>query len=203
MATVGRRANSVAKPVQDKSKDADPAERRSRRSVSAAERDAPFASDTVPGESPHLDEVDQQIVTLLAADARLSARAVAREIEMSPGAVSERVARLEAGGVIQGYHADINPAALGVGMLVLIGLRTQQGSSLAKTIDTLLSIPEITSVHVVSGQWDMVVVAQVRDHHHLRALVLDRVWSLSAFRHSETMLVLDSFRRAGELPGIF
>ena len=55
-----------------------------------------------------VDEVDRRILELLERDARLSARAIARQIGMSPGAVSERVERLQARGVILGYHAHVN-----------------------------------------------------------------------------------------------
>src|ERR1700716_1947915 len=55
-----------------------------------------------------VDEIDQQIITLLTGDARLSARAISRELGMSPGAISERIDRLETGGIITGYHASVD-----------------------------------------------------------------------------------------------
>jgi DNA-binding Lrp family transcriptional regulator len=139
-----------------------------------------------------LDEVDRRILSLLRHDGRLSARALGREIGMSAGAVSERVQRLEASGAIRGYHADVDPATVGYGMRVLVGLQTEQGRSLDDTFDALLAVPEIVEVSVVSGQWDFVVVAQVRDHQHLRDLVAEGLWHLPGFRHSETMLVLET-----------
>jgi DNA-binding Lrp family transcriptional regulator len=141
-----------------------------------------------------IDETDQRVLELLAVDARLSSRALGREIGMSPGAVSERVARLEREGVIRGYHADVDPAALGFGMEVIIGLRTEQGSLLEEALDYLKTISEIQYVYVVSGQWDLVILIRVRDQEHLREMVLGRVWHVPAFRHSETLLVLDSTR---------
>jgi DNA-binding Lrp family transcriptional regulator len=60
---------------------------------------------------PQLDDVDLEILRLLRVDARRSARAIARDVGMSPGAVNERLTRLENSGVIRGYHADIDPVA--------------------------------------------------------------------------------------------
>ena len=139
-----------------------------------------------------VDDIDHQILKLLSTDARLSGRALAREIGMSPGAVADRVTRLEQSGVIRGYHADVDPAALGYRMQVVIGLQTEQGPEVGEAIAALMALPEVVEVNVVTGQWDLLVIAQVRDHHHLRDVVLREVWDVVGFRHSESMLVLDS-----------
>ena len=151
--------------------------------------------------SNRVDDVDLQIIALLSQDARRSARSLAREIKMSPGAVSERVTRLEESGVIRGYHADVDPAALGYEMQVVVGLQTDQGPEVTETIKALLAVPEVTSVSVVTGTWDLLVVAHVRDQNHLRDVVLSGLWAMQGFRHSETMLVLDQ-HRSSDWPGI-
>ena len=141
-----------------------------------------------------LDDVDQQLVELLRVDARRSARALARTIGMSPGAVSERINRLESSGVIKGYHAEIDPVALGLNLGVMIGLQIEQVASLSTIVEALVEVPEVVGVHIVSGQWDVVVIANVRDGDHLRELVLERVWQIAGFRHSDTMLILGSYK---------
>jgi Lrp/AsnC family leucine-responsive transcriptional regulator len=146
-------------------------------------------------EPPPLDDVDRRILSLLRGDARLSARAIGREIGMSAGAVSDRIARLEANEVIRGYRADVSPAALGYAMRVIVGLQTEQGTSVEETMEALLRAPEVIEVSMVSGAWDFVVLAQVRDHDHLRELIVQGLWGAPGFRHSETMIVLE--RREG------
>lgn len=146
--------------------------------------------------SPRVDEVDRRILELLGADARCSARALGRAIGMSPGAISERVARLERTGVIRGYHAEVDARALGFHLQVVIGVQVRQGSSLTETLDGLLEVPEILSVHVVTGRWDLVIVAQARDQEHLRTVIETQIWALSSFQHGETMVVLDSRERS-------
>lgn len=144
------------------------------------------------GRTGNFDAVDQRLLELLAGDGRLSARRLGREVGMSPGAISERVARLERVGAIRGYHADVDPSALGFGMEVIVGLQTEQGPSLDETLSRLESVPEIQRVYVVSGQWDLVLHIRVRDQDHLREMILGSVWHVPAFRHSETLLVLES-----------
>jgi DNA-binding Lrp family transcriptional regulator len=143
---------------------------------------------------PELDDVDRRILAALHRDGRLSTRALGVEVGMSAGAVAERVRRLEAGGAIRGYGADVDPAAVGYGMRVLVGLQIEQGGPpLQQTVDALLAVDEVAEVSIVSGQWDLIVFLQVRDQHHLRELVSERLWGVPGFRHSETMLVLDAY----------
>lgn len=145
---------------------------------------------------PPIDDIDKHILGLLAGDARLSVRAIARMISMSPGAVSERIERLEARGVIQGYHAAIDATALGFGMEAFLGLQVAQGLALELTVSELYALQEVKAVHVVAGQWDLIVEMHVRDQHHLRQVLVSEIWEMTSFRHSETMLILDSRRRA-------
>ena len=148
-----------------------------------------------------VDAVDRHILGLLAANARLSARAIARELGMSPGAISERIDRLERTGAIRGYHADIDPAALGFGMEMMVGLQIQQGPPLTTIVSELLAVPEVQAVRVVTGQWDIVVELFARDPRHLRYLVAERLWSMPGFRHSESMLILSTERSSESWAG--
>ncbi len=141
-----------------------------------------------------LDRVDRAILAVVAREARLSHREVARRVGMSPGAISDRIERLERSGVVRGYHADIDPNALGLTVEAFIGLQVAQGPPIAETMETLHAIPEVTGVFLVTGQWDLLVRVQVRDHQHLRDLLVDQVWRTPSFRHSETLMLLDSRR---------
>lgn len=70
------------------------------------------------------------------------------------------------------------------------------GRTAVETMEQLYAIPEVRSVSLVTGQWDFVVELQVRDQEHLRQALIDEVWRLPIFRHSETMVVLDRVERA-------
>lgn len=137
-----------------------------------------------------LDETDRNILAHLAADARLSHREIARRISMSPGAVSDRIDRLERRGVVRGYHADIDPVALGFPTEALIGIQVTQGHSVDETMASLYLVPEVRSVALVTGRWDFVVEVQVQDQDHLREVLVESIWKLEVFRHSETLMVL-------------
>lgn len=144
-----------------------------------------------------LDAVDRRLLHLLHADARTSIRALAREIGMSAGAIGERLERLESRGVICGYRVDIDPATLGYGMQVLVGIQVAQRRPLEETITDLLAVPEVTHVDMVAGRWDLTVRLQLRDQGHLREVLLERIWSMPDFRHSESMIVLEGHKSRG------
>jgi len=137
-----------------------------------------------------LDEIDVEIVSLLAQDARISARGIAREVGMSPGAISERISRLEQRNVITGYRVLVNPEALGYAVHALVGVETEQGPVLNEVIEQLMAIPEVATVQIVTGQWDLMVELRVRDHPHLLHVVTSEIYGIRGFRHCETMISL-------------
>jgi DNA-binding Lrp family transcriptional regulator len=139
-----------------------------------------------------VDEVDRKLLHHLQADARISVRGLARAIGMSPSAVGERIERLEERGVIRGYNVDIDAAALGLGLEVLIGVELSQHQSVIDTMQVLQTLPEVQRVELVTGRWDLVVRLRVRDQQHLKDVLTQDVWEIPTLRHSESMIVLES-----------
>ncbi len=137
-----------------------------------------------------IDALDSRILDLLRGDARLSARAIAKAVSKSPGAVLERIGRLEREGVIRGYTTQIDPARVGVGMLAIVGVQCAHDFSLAAMVEQLQAIPECDRIYVVTGNWDLLIHLQVRDQYHLAEVIFGEVWTSAGFRHSETMVVL-------------
>jgi DNA-binding Lrp family transcriptional regulator len=138
-----------------------------------------------------LDEIDLRILRLLRADARRSARSLAREISMSAGAVIERLSRMENSGVIRGYHADIDPVALGYRMRVIVSVSLKAEAEVQTVIDYFMELKEVIAVYLVAGRWDLVLLARIRTQEQLRAELLEAVRRCPGFERSETMLVLE------------
>src|SRR5688500_4216791 len=84
-----------------------------------------------------VDEIDLKLLNLLHLNARLSVRALAREVSMWAGTISDRIARLESAGILRGYHAFIDAAELGYGMQVLVGVQLAQVGSITETMSSL------------------------------------------------------------------
>jgi Lrp/AsnC family transcriptional regulator, leucine-responsive regulatory protein len=143
-----------------------------------------------PGDRPSFDPQDVAILRLLATDARLSQRRIAREVGMSPPAVAERMARLERSGVIRGYRAEIDRSVLGYPLIVYIGVVAVQGADQPQVVRDLRDLPEVEDVHVVTGPKDLLVRLRVRDHEHLKDALFDRIWSMPGIDRTETYISL-------------
>lgn len=143
-----------------------------------------------------LDELDRQIIDALRDDARLSARALGRQLGVAAGTVGQRVGRLEQAGVIRGYTAIVEPASMGRPLGFVVGLQIAQGTPLDGILTELMAIPEIDEVLVVTGRWDLMVIGRVADPAQLNELLTKGLWQSPSFRHSETMVVVDERRSA-------
>lgn len=138
-----------------------------------------------------LDRLDRLIIELLKGDARLSARAIGRELGISPGTVSQRIAKLESTGVITGYSVVVDEGRMGRSLGFVVGLQMNQGNEMSVALEDLATSPEIDEVLVVTGRWDLLVLGRVADPTELNALITKGLWQSPSFRHSETMLVID------------
>ncbi|MFC6883535.1 MULTISPECIES: Lrp/AsnC family transcriptional regulator [Actinomadura] len=124
-----------------------------------------------------MDELDTAIVRLLQTDARQSNRELARTLGIAPSTCLERVRALTRRGVIRGYHADIDPAALNRGVQALVSLRLRPLTRGVITTfkDDMAGTPEVVSVFVVAGGDDLVLHVTVPDLDRLHGFLLDRL----------------------------
>jgi Lrp/AsnC family leucine-responsive transcriptional regulator len=142
------------------------------------------------GRRASLDAIDLAILRLLAMDARMSLRRIARELGMSPPAITERVARLEQLGVIRGYRAEIDRSMLGFPLVVYVGIVSVQGSDQFQVVERLRETPEVEDVHVVTGPKDLLVRLRLRDTAHLRDVLFERIWTVPGVDRTETFVSL-------------
>ncbi len=126
----------------------------------------------------------------------MSVRAIARELSRSPGAIGERIARLEALGVIVGYHADVDLVRLGY-MHTLVVVRAGADRDLDSCVEAISALEEVRMVWVVTGSWDLVVDCHVRDAVHLRELLQSKLRGVEGVVHTEAMIVLESVATPG------
>ncbi len=117
-----------------------------------------------------LDSVNRQLIAALQLDARLSLAELGRRVGLTAPAVAERLARLEEAGVIRGYHADVDPRALGLELSVVLRIRPA-ARMIAKVAELACATPEVTECHRVTGEDCFVMRLHVRDVLHLEELI--------------------------------
>ena len=113
----------------------------------------------------HLDEFDRKIVAVLAGSGRLTAVDLASRVGLSPSASTRRLQALESSGVIRGYRAMIDPAAidLGINIFVEITLERQNDDTLRAFEAGLAKCPNVLSCHLMSGSSDYLIHIVARD----------------------------------------
>jgi DNA-binding Lrp family transcriptional regulator len=135
-------------------------------------------------------------VRLLQTDARQSNRELARRLGIAPSTCLERVRSLTRRGVIRGYHADIDLAALnrGVQALVSIQVRPLNRSVINTFKEFAAGLPEVISVFVVAGGDDFQLHVGVRDLDHLHSFLLDRLSKRKEIAGFRTSVIFQEVR---------
>ena len=150
---------------------------------------------------PKLDRIDFGILAELQNDARLSNKELAARVNLAPSSCLERVRRLREAGVLRGYHAEVDPAAVGVGLEAFISVRVRRHSRelLEQFQEHVLGLPETANLYHVAGANDFLVHVLVRDAEHLRDLALDAFTTRAEVEHMETAIIF-SHRMRRVLP---
>ena len=150
-----------------------------------------------------LDRIDRAIVALLQNNARASNKEVAASVGVAPSTALERTRRLEADGVLVGYHAEVAPEALGVRIQALVGVTLRQHARpLVEAFEAhALALPEVVQVFHTTGASDFLVHVAVRDTEHLRTLALASFTERPEVARIETSLLF-AHRRTAEMPAL-
>src|SRR4051812_31623344 len=125
-----------------------------------------------------IDDKDREILAMLQQNARISNAEIARQVGMAPSAILERIRRLEANGVIQGYETRISPEALGHNLLAYVFVATNDFSGELRTAERLAEIPEVQEVHHIAGEDCFLVKVRARDARSLGRLLREKLGSL-------------------------
>jgi DNA-binding Lrp family transcriptional regulator len=117
---------------------------------------------------PKLDRIDRRILAALQADARLTNQALSERVALSPSACLARVRRLEREGVIQGYHARLDPFTLDIGLVLYVDITLEGHTSAerARFEKAVAGLPQVVEASHVTGSFDYilkVVVADMRE----------------------------------------
>lgn len=136
-----------------------------------------------------LDRIDQQILALLQQDGRLTNAALAEQVHLSPSACLRRVQRLEQEGVIAGYTAILDAAAVGRATTVFVelSLNSQREDALEAFESAVRDCPEVAECHLMSGGSDYllrVVVEDAQEYERVHKQHLSRLPHVARIRSS-------------------
>lgn len=127
---------------------------------------------------------------------------LAEQVGLSITPCIERVKRMEREEIITGYFARVNPAAIGANLLVFVEITLNHKS--AKTFEQfrheVLQIPEVMECHLVSGEFDYLIKARIREMALYRKLLGDMLLQLPNAAQSKSYVVMEEIKETLELP---
>jgi len=143
-----------------------------------------------------MDAVDNKIIELLQANARITNVELARANNMAPSSMLDRVRRLEERGVIKGYTTLLDPQKIGVSVeaIVMICLGRHQERSIDTFEDSVRAIPEVRACWHVAGRYDYALLVAVRNIEHLGDLIKRELSSIPGIEKQETFLTLSTVK---------
>ena len=139
-----------------------------------------------------MDTLDLQLLALLRLDARSSVATLAAKLKVSRGTVTNRVARLEADGVIVGYTVRLRPDAQPDDIRAWTSIAVE-GNQTRAVIATLLGEPGVASLHDTNGRWDLLAELRAPNLGEL-ANVLERMRLIKGIGATETSIHLQTYR---------
>ena len=139
-----------------------------------------------------LDKLDEQILRLIADNARIPFLEVARACNVSGAAIHQRIQQLNNLGRLKCAEFIIDPEKVGYETCAYIGLFLRDPEQFDSVTEALKCIPEVVECHYTTGQYDMFIKIYARNNHHLLNIIHDKLQPLGLAR-SETII---SFREA-------
>jgi DNA-binding Lrp family transcriptional regulator len=137
-----------------------------------------------------LDDVDRRMIDLLRADGRMTAPALAERIGVGRATAYHRFDRLVDDGVVAGFTARVDPAAVGLTVAALVLINVRQG--LWRDLrEQLRSLPGVEWLGVATGEFDFIALVRADSLAHLRDVALHELQQIEGVRAAETIVLLD------------
>ena len=139
-----------------------------------------------------MDNIDRQLLSLLRADARMTVAAMAQALGVSRGTVQNRIARLEAGGIILGYTVRVRPPDEEERIRAFMTVAVE-GNRTDEVLKALRGDPAVCALYATNGRWDIVAELQTES---LQAVdrVLGRIRQIDGISSTETSLLLSTHK---------
>ena len=145
-----------------------------------------------------MDATDRRILRALARQGRLTNAELAEEVGLSPSPCWTRVRRLEQTGVISGYHALLDQAALGMPDTVFLEIMMDRHDeeNLRRFEEAVSAMPEVLEAWLVTGEYDYVLKCAVGGTAGYERLLREKIYRLPGVRHTRSSFTLRCLKRA-------
>ncbi|GHG57154.1 AsnC family transcriptional regulator [Sinomonas cellulolyticus] len=143
-----------------------------------------------PAEPRPLDAVDRAILAQLTEDARRSVTTIAENVHVSRAHAYNRIAKLQADGVITKYTTLVDPLRAGLRSSAYVTLKVRQ-QTWRDLRERLRAIPEVHHIALVGGDFDVIILVRAVDNTDLRRVVFDQLQNMPGVLDTQTFLVFE------------
>ncbi|MEM2318770.1 MAG: Lrp/AsnC family transcriptional regulator [Candidatus Bathyarchaeia archaeon] len=153
-----------------------------------------------------LDEKDLAILSLLQENCRMTAREIAQEIGSPITTVFAKIKRMEQLGVIKEYRAVLDHKKLDFGVTAFIlasfSYRTNREEPLSQRAiaEQISKFPEVQEVHIISGDWDILIKVKDKDVNAIGKFVVDKLRTVKGIEKTLTCMVFDTLKETTVIP---
>lgn len=144
---------------------------------------------------PKIDPIDAQILDLLQRDGRRSYAEIGADVGMSGPSAHERVKKLEARGFVRGYMAQVDPTAVGLGVLAFMWVTQAPGSIADDITEDFAAIAEVEACHRIAGEGDYLLKIRASDTADLERVVRQVQTTRHVYRTETDIVFSTPFER--------
>jgi Lrp/AsnC family leucine-responsive transcriptional regulator len=149
-----------------------------------------------------LDRIDLRILKILQDNSKITNLDLSKKIGLSPAPTLERVKKLEQSGIIQSYHAQVNPTSIGLSVktFVLVSLAWQKENALNNFLDKVKDIQEIVECYIITGEADFLMKIVCKDIPTYEKLLFKTLSQIEEIERLKTLMTLSTVKDSKVLP---
>jgi Lrp/AsnC family leucine-responsive transcriptional regulator len=149
-----------------------------------------------------LDKIDLSILKILQENSKITNLDLSKKIGLSPAPTLERVKKLENSGIIESYHAQVSPGAIGLNVktFVLVSLAWHKENALNHFLEKVQSIGEITECYIITGEADFLMKVICKDIPTYEQLLFKTLSQIEEIERLKTLMTLSTVKDEKILP---
>ncbi len=149
-----------------------------------------------------LDKIDLAILQILQENSKITNLDLSKKIGLSPAPTLERVKKLEQSGIVQSYHALVDPQAIGLNVktFVLVSLAWQKENALNNFMEKIKAIKEITECYIITGEADFLIKIICKDIPTYEQLLFKTLSQIEEIERLKTLMTLSTVKDSKTLP---
>jgi DNA-binding Lrp family transcriptional regulator len=154
------------------------------------------------GATTTIDELDRSILGILQEEGRITNVELASRVGLTAPPCLRRMRALEEAGVIKGYHAELDPGALGYGIMVfaLVSLRSQAEDDLRSFESHVATLPEVRECHMLNGEIDFILKIVAHDLQSFQSFLTSKLTPAPNVASVKTSLTIRTSKTSCGIP---